>query len=367
MSVYRPKGSRFFQYDFQWKGNRFHGSTRCTTERDAKRFEADLQRKVALGETAKPTITVDEACGLWWRDRGAHMKSAATIDYQLAALVAGLGKSKLVGELGLRDFDRYVAKRRHGRKNASVNRETQLARRVWKHADSRGFDVAPIDWGRLMLPEPKERVRELSADEERRLFAALPEHLCPVVEFALLSGQRRTEVIRLRWQDVDLIGGRATVDAKGRDGNRHSFPLTARMVALIANQQKVGPFVFTYECKRTTKRHKTKRIKGQRYPFSRQGWMREWRKALADAGIEDFRFHDLRHTTGTRALRASGNLKAVSRLLGHSDVATTSRYAHALEDDVRAMMEAAESRNSPEVVSAAPLENGGKLRLVEGS
>lgn len=366
MSVYKPKGSRFYQYDFQWKRNRFHGSTGCTTERDAKRFEADERRRVALGETVKPSITVDVATDLWWLDKGQHMKSAATLEYQLEALSIGLGKSKLLGELQLRDFDRYVAKRRVGRKNASVNREIQLARRVWKHADSRKYDVAPIEWGRLMLPEPKERVRELTGDEEARLFAALPDYLKQVVEFALLSGQRRTEVIRLRWQDVDLGARRARVDSKGADGNWHSFPLTNRMVALIANQPKVGPFVFTYVCKRTTKRHKTKRIKGTRYPFSKQGWMREWKKALADAKIEDFRFHDLRHTTGTRALRASGNLKAVSKLLGHSDIATTARYAHALEDDVRAMMESAESQNSPEANNAGSAETGGKLRIVEG-
>lgn len=366
MSVYRPKTSSKWHYDFRWKGHRFHGSTGQTTRRDAERFEADERRRVALGETAKPGITVDEVCQLWWQDKGERMKSAATLDYQLAALAAGIGKTRLLGSLTLRDFDRYVAKRRAGRKNATVNREVELARRVWKHAESRSYDVAPILWGKLLLPEPTERVRELSSDEECKLFNALPEHLKPVVDFALLSGQRRSEVIGLRWADVDLTGARATVDAKSRDGRRHTFPLTPRMVALIANQPKAGPFVFTYVCKKTTARHKAKRVKGQRYPFSKQGWMREWRTALKAAGIEDFRFHDLRHTTGTRALRATGNLKAVGKLLGHSDVATTARYAHALENDVRDMMIAAESRNSPEAVAGVASIGGGKLRKSEG-
>ena len=94
----------------------------------------------------------------------------------------------------------------------------------------------------------------------------------------------------------------------------------------------------------------------ERYPFSKNGWARKWYKALEDAGIGDFRFHDLRHTKGTRALRATGNLKAVQKLLGHADITTTSRYAHALEDDVRAMMLASESRNSPEPATVTALK-----------
>lgn len=62
-----------------------------------------------------------------------------------------------------------------------------------------------------------------------------------------------------------------------------------------------------------------------------------WRKALEDAGIEDYRFHDNRHTAATRNLRSSGNLKGVSKLLGHSNVQTTARYAHALEEAMRAV------------------------------
>jgi len=93
--------------------------------------------------------------------------------------------------------------------------------------------------------------------------------------------------------------------------------------------------------------------KGRRYPFTLQGWQRKWKKALQDAGIEDYTFHDNRHTKATRMLRSSGNLRAVQKLLNHTDIRTTARYAHALEDDVRNAMLAGESRNSP-VEAVAP-------------
>jgi len=56
--------------------------------------------------------------------------------------------------------------------------------------------------------------------------------------------------------------------------------------------------------------------------------------------VENFRFHDTRHTAATRVLRAS-NLKVAQRLLGHADIATTTKYAHALDDDIRAALNAA--------------------------
>ena len=61
--------------------------------------------------------------------------------------------------------------------------------------------------------------------------------------------------------------------------------------------------------------------------------------ALTAAEIRDFRFHDLRHTFATRLLRQTGNLKLVSRLLGHTQIETTMRYAHVIDADLRAALD----------------------------
>lgn len=343
MSVYKPAKSPRFHYDFKVKGQRYHGPTGCTSRRDAERFEADLRRKIALGETAKPTITVDDACSTWQEKVGDHLASKATTLYQLGYLIAGLGARTMLHDVTFKDVQDYTAKRRATVSNASVNREIQLLRRVVRWTEPRGYEVPEIKWGDLLFKEPKERVRELSQDEQTRLFDKLPDNLKPLVEFAILSGKRRTEIITLRWADVDLQGQRATVTIKG--GDRHTFPLSPRMVEIIREQPKCCPQVFTYVCTRRVPKRKdcAPRIVGERYPFSKQGWMRQWRRALKDAGIENYRFHDNRHTAATRNLRASGNLKAVSKMLAHSDIATTAKYAHALEDDVRAMLLATET------------------------
>ncbi len=364
MSVYKPEKSPRWQYDFQFKGVRYSGSTGCASKRDAQRFEADYRRKVALGDQARPTITLEDACNDWQTLVGDRGKNRATTLYQLAYLMAGLGQRTMLHDLTFKDVQDYAAKRCGQVSAASANRETQLLRRVVRFIAKRGeYDVPTIDWRELMFKEPSERIRELTDEEEARLFTALPDNLKPLVEFALLSGQRKSEIVALRWSDVDLSGARATVSAKG--GDRHTFPLSPRMVAIIRSQPKVCPQVFTYVCTRQAPKRgdRPARVVGERYPFSKQGWNRQWRKALKDAGIVDYRFHDNRHTAATRNLRASGNLKGVQKLLGHSAITVTARYAHALEDDVRAMLFATESRNIPEpqdVGESKALKGNGK-------
>lgn len=338
MSIYKPKKSRFWHFDFQFRGQRYHGPTGCTAKRDAERFEADKRREAALGTTAKPTITLEEACNTWQAMRGDRLKSSYNTLYQLGYLIAGLGAKTPLHDVSFKDLQDYAAKRRGQVSDSSVNREIQLLRRVVNWTSRRKYEVPEIEWNELTTKEPR-RIRELTADEQDRLFANLHDNLKPLVEFALLSGQRRSEIISLRWADVDLRQRRVQLLVKG--GEPHVIPLSSRMAEIIAAQPKVCPQVFTYVCLRPAPKRKDRpaRRKGERYPFSKGGWARQWKQALKDAGIEGYRFHDNRHTAATRYLRATGNLKSVSQLLGHRDVMTTSRYAHALENDVRAMLE----------------------------
>ena len=348
MSIYQPAKSQFWHYDFQFKGHRYHGSTGCTSKRDAARFEAEIRRRAALGEQAKPALTLLQACDAWFDARGQHLRSAYDAKYQLVNLAEGLGAGTPLQDITLAAIDRYIARRRASVSNASVNRETALLRRVVNWAAARGYDVPAIAWKEAKLRERPAETRVLSHAEEARLMAALPESLRPLVRFALISGQRRSEITRLRWADVDLAAARVTTTVKG--GKRHSYPLTPELVAIIASQPKVCAQVFTYQAERRAPRRKDRpaRIEGQRYPFSRQGWERKFKKALAAAGISDFRFHDLRHTALTRL----GSIEAAYELAGHSDIRTTKRYVHTGEAEVRARMAAAESRNSPEPLPA---------------
>jgi hypothetical protein len=93
-------------------------------------------------------------------------------------------------------------------------------------------------------------------------------------------------------------------------------------------------------------------VRGQRYPVTEAGLKTAMRRAVPKSGVTNFRFHDTRHTAATRVLRKS-NLRVVQTLLGHSDVKTTTKYAHALKEDVRAALEAASTTESPTTMGPA--------------
>lgn len=353
MSVYKPKNSPYFHFDFVWKSRRFHGSTGAKSKREALRVEEGERAKARNGGATRPPITLDEACGLY-QDRVEELPSWRVSRYMLAAMIVGLGGGALLSEITQRELLHYFSKRRNGRTNASVNREIEVCRAMWRWAAKARYDVGEIpDWGGLFLKVPDQVPRELSATEETALFGEIRADLYSFCEFALKTGWRKSEVMGLRWADVDLGARTAVTKIKGGDVVRR--PLTQDMLVVIANQPKVGPFVFTYVAERTKPAFTDKlgrkhpaRKRGDRYPMTETVIRRPWAAALKDAGIEGFRFHDLRHTRGTRILRATGNLAAAKEALKHRSIKTTLRYAHATDEDVRRALDASESRTIPE-------------------
>jgi integrase len=348
VSVYKPARSPYFHYDFVWKGRRFHGSTGCKVKRQAEAHEERERAKARDGGNKRPPITVDEAAGLY------KEKAPDEPDYIFTAAIDGLGQHTLLSEVTQRDLQLHVARRRSGRANSSVNRETETLRAMWRHADQSRFDVGEMpNWGALMLKVVRKDPRELATAEEDALFGELRRDIFDFCLFALKSGWRLSEVIGLRWSDLDLGNAIAVTRIKG--GDIVQRPLSHEMLLTIANQPKVGPFVFTYVAVRTRAglvdkkgRKQPARKQGERYPMTKTVLRKPWSAAKKAAGVENFRFHDLRHTRGTRILRATGNLAAAKRALAHRSIKTTLRYAHVLDDDVRNALEVSDSRTIPE-------------------
>lgn len=353
MSVYKPKNSPYFHFDFVVDGRRFHGSTGRKTKREAVRHEEKERTKALNGGVDRPPITLDEACGLY-QERVEELPSWKTARYMIGALIEGLGANALLSDINQRELLHYFSKRRNGRSNASVNREIEVCRAMWRWAGKARYNVGEMpDWGALMLKVVRTDPRELSIVEEDALFPELRADLVDFCRFALKTGWRRSEVLGLRWSDLDMARGIASTKIKGGDVVKR--PLTQEMVITIANQKRAGPFVFTYIAVRTKAEYVDKlgrkqpaRLKGERYPMTAQVLRKPWAEAKKTAGVENFRFHDLRHTRGTRILRATGNLAAAKEALKHRSIKTTLRYAHATDDDVRNALEASESRIIPE-------------------
>ena len=175
----------------------------------------------------------------------------------------------------------------------------------------------------------KPRERFLSQDEFRRLGRALRESkvdrsvkpsAIAAIRLLSLTGCRRTEILSLRWDDVDRTAG--VLRLRDSKTGPRTVPLTAPALAVLAKIKPTpdSPFVFTGE--RTGRA--VARIDGA------------WHKIRERAGLEDVRMHDLRHSYASRALSLGESLTAIGHLLGHRKVATTARYAHLVRDAEKA-------------------------------
>lgn len=354
MSVYKPKGSPYFHFDFQFRGQRYYGSTGQTSKRAAEAYERRQRHAAALPEQQREAITLSEAAGLY-QDHAEALPSWPTIEYMLNELVEGIGQNRLLSQITQRDLQVFFAGRRDGRSNASVNREIENARAVWRRAETARFDVGEMpNWGALFFKVPRKPPRELEFEEEDSLFEHLRSDVRDAVDFLLKSGWRRGEVLGLRWSDVSFPRKQATTRIKG--GDTVTRPLTTSLIEILARQPVAGPYVFTYVCQKTkpalTDKKGVKRparVKGERYPLTPTALRKPFAQARADAKVEGFRLHDLRHTRGTRIVRSTGSLAAAKEALKHRRIETTLRYAHVLDEDVRNALDASESRNSPEV------------------
>ncbi|MBF0326025.1 MAG: site-specific integrase [Alphaproteobacteria bacterium] len=365
MSLFRPKGSQNWYFDFTFRGVRHYGPTGVSNKTEAKGIEAAHKTRIAhehaFGKPkSRPPMAIKEAFGRYDAEVGQHIATTSADLQRMDVLLTLLGAdtplsditddtlAQLVARLRSRTVSRQKEKRLVAA--STVNRYLELYRRVWRRA-AKTWKVDCGDepgWSDLLLPEADERIRSLSADEEARLFKHLRPDYHAMVRFALRTGMRLGNIRGLRWRDVDFDTATVSIRMKSRKpgGRHHVVPLTPDLVALL--KAEIGrhfTYVFTYECEKPRRikgadGKPLQRLKGGRYPFSRDGWRRAWADALAGAGIEDFRFHDTRHTAATRIVRATGNIKVAKELLGHTSIATTSRYAHVDQADVRAALTA---------------------------
>lgn len=360
MSVYKPKGSPFYHFDFECKGLRFHGSTKKRSRREAEQVERAERVKAEHSSVTTGDVphTFDDGVGRYWTEVGQFTSDPDALWKDLERLVDKVGPVKLLSEIRDGDIAELVAWRRGHRvmrnpkakpedcplvSPATVNRSvTELMKRILRYARNVGGVALPNEprWRLHLLAEPEERVRELNGTEPERLELATRDDYAPFFEFAKVSGLRLDECL-LRWDEVNWSQGQIVKLGKG--SKRVTAPITAAVTAILAPLVGHHPeFVFTYVARRT----RAGKVKGRRYPLTYSGVKTQWRRLRKRAGVSDFRFHDFRHDLGTKLLRETGNLKLVQQALNHSDIRTTTKYAHVLDSEVAAALErVTESRN----------------------
>ena len=169
------------------------------------------------------------------------------------------------------------------------------------------------------LKEPRGRVRYLTEEERERLFAACKDsvnpHLYMAVVLALSAGARQQEIWGLRWSELDLERELITFTETKNDELR-SVPLKGHALELLKEHSKIrridSDLVFP----------------SKKNPKVRHDFRDPWKKALKVAEIDDFRWHDLRHSCASYLAMSGVPMRSIAEILGHKTLSMVHRYTH---------------------------------------
>lgn len=192
--------------------------------------------------------------------------------------------------------------------------------------------------------EPSGRVRYLNDEEEEQLLAALPSNSQRErVRFLTHTGLRKSEFLGLRWKDIDLKAGILTIPRSKNGESRHVPP------KLDGQSNSPSPS--------EAARHLCPGISEHRRRPGSAGADRIFPKAVMVAGIEDFRFHDLRHTFPSRLAMSGADLLTIKELGGWKNLTIVPRYAHLSPSHRQQAIERLVTRNlgqgeTPSIVTA---------------
>jgi integrase len=200
------------------------------------------------------------------------------------------------------------------------------------------IEQSPFDKGKsLALKENNQRLRFLTEDEIKDLLSESAPFLRNIVECALNTGMRRGEILNLKFSQVR--NGFIYLD-KTKTMEPRQIPVNDDLEALFDKIKKdrgiAKVYAFPYDVKSEKKEqnlsskpiftYEGRKIKSVRTSF---------KTALKRANIQDFRFHDLRHTFASQLIMKGGTLKDVQELLGHKTMTMTLRYAHLTQEHKR--------------------------------
>jgi integrase len=172
------------------------------------------------------------------------------------------------------------------------------------------------------------RRRYMTSDELARIVEALAKFpdkdIADALRLLLLTGARRNEVLTMRWEHLNLTDGTwSKPPASTKQNAPHSVPLSAPARALLAD--RLG-----------------QRVDGEVYVFPGNGSKKHivnvwhaWQRICKTTGIKGLRVHDLRHSFASQLASAGHSLNLIGALLGHTQAATTHRYAHLFDDPLR--------------------------------
>lgn len=295
---------------------------RKTQAKEEKWFEIEKKQQIYFGDFSKEFL-----------EQHSTNKRSFRRDEGIVKILNGYFGDKLLYEITPLMIENYRKIRLDkGRTKATVNREVACLKCIFNKAilwdKVKENPVAKVK----LFKEDNTIVRYLTEDEMKRLLKtcklSTATHLYPIVVVALNTGMRKGEILNLRWRDIDLTNRFIHIETS-KSGKRRDIPMNDLLTETLKYGIKKPGFEYVF-------------CDDNREPFTRLD--RSFKTALKRAGITNFRFHDTRHTFAAYLAMEGISIYTISKLLGHSSVKVTERYAHLSPEHTRGAVELLDRR-----------------------
>ncbi len=336
MGLYRRKDSPIWWMSFSVNGKPYRRSTGTSERKLANKIFSKVRTQVIEEKwfefDSGSQHTFDELMERYMEEYGAIHKAHSTYrkDMNLLEHLQQSFSGLKLNQITPRIITDYKTRRlKESASPASVRNELRLL--------SHAFNIAVKYWewtrdnpvSKVSLKELKARTidRWLTPEEEKRLLETASDRLNgqlrDIIILALNTGMSQEEILNLQWKNIDLFR-KTIITTRKKTKNTRTIPINNTVFNLLKKKSTIrhikSDYVFFNSAGNRIDAGKLKSV---------------FIRTVKDAGIESFRFHDLRHTFATRLVQKGVDIYKVSKLLGHKDISTTQKYSHHYPESLR--------------------------------
>lgn len=308
--------------DVSYKGKRIRKALPgVKTKREAKaiedKYRLKLLKQELLGEIEPEPITLKQALDEYIKKHSEPHLSPKQVEREkgiVKKLLDYFGEYKQLCDITQKDIEDYLFQQLQTVKPATANRELAFLKSFFRKCEEWDYIVHNPARKIKKFKEPPGRLRYLSPDEMQRFLKAVDEEKPLVRAFILTgfyTGMRKSEISKLKWKDIDFENDLIIVQ-ESKNNEKRTIKMVPQLKKILQSLPRRSEYVFyNPETKKPVY------------------WIESaWKRILKKAGIQDFRFHDLRHNFASYLIMSGNNIRVVQSLLGHKTIQMTARYAH---------------------------------------
>ncbi len=307
----RDNGNGTVTIDYRDGQNKRHRKTITGGKTLAKNILAKIKTNIVEGtffpELQKKELTFAQAADKYWDIHLSKKKSGPKLKSTVILIKKHFG-NKPLAQITTEDVQKFYNEKMAQTSAPTANRHfTTLNAIINKAIKLKAYKGENPCIGVTKGKENPARIRYLEKEEIPLLLTNTPERSRALVAFALATGMRRGEILRLEWNHIDFNNNIIHI-YESKSGHPREVPIMTSLKELLL---RLNP-----------------QESGKVFPLTIKALENDFAVGVKTAAIKNFHFHDLRHTFASHFVMHGGSLTDLQRILGHSTLALTQRYAH---------------------------------------